>query len=103
MTPEGQNFWDNFAEHLEKFKEDCKNLSADSLVRLTEDPSSKFMAFAHFIRHEIQFDIGVQFTVKKKKTVDPPSTESEMISQNVTRIFKYLFYVFYCFNNDCIS
>ncbi|XP_046636693.1 PC4 and SFRS1-interacting protein-like isoform X2 [Daphnia pulicaria] len=59
LTPEGQNFWDNFAEHLEKFKEDCKNLSADSLVRLTEDPS-----------------------MKKKKTVDPPSTESETTSQN---------------------
>lgn len=41
LTPEGQNFWDNFAEHLEKFKEDCKSLSDESLVRLTEDPSSK--------------------------------------------------------------
>ena len=42
LTPEGQNFWDNFAEHLEKFKEDCKHLSAESLVRLTEDPTSNF-------------------------------------------------------------
>nr|CAH0112808.1 unnamed protein product [Daphnia galeata] len=55
LTPDGQNFGDSFSEHLEKFKEDCKNLSADSLVCLTEDPS-----------------------MKKKKTVDPPSTESEM-------------------------
>lgn len=42
MTPEGQNFWDTFAEHLVKFKEDCKNLSEQTKVRLTEDPASKF-------------------------------------------------------------
>lgn len=58
LTPEGQNFWDNFAEHLEKFKEDCKNLSAESLVRLTEDPS-----------------------MRKKKT-DVPSTEPEVTPPN---------------------
>jgi len=41
MTPEGQNFWDTFAEHLVKFKEDCKNLSEQTKVRLTEDPAMK--------------------------------------------------------------
>jgi len=41
LTPEGHNFWDNFIECVEKFNEDCKNLSRDSLVRLTEDPSFK--------------------------------------------------------------
>merc|ERR1712071_150257 len=41
MTPEGQNFWDTFAEHLVKFKEDCKNLSEQTRVRLTEDPAMK--------------------------------------------------------------
>ena len=87
MTPDGQNFWDNFAEHLEKFKEDCKNLSADSLVRLTEDPSSKFVTQTYFSYTSAKFEIVLPFTVKKKKTVDPPSTESEMTtSQPVNRI-----------------
>lgn len=39
MAPEGQTFWDTFAGHLEKFKEDTKHLSDDSKLRLTEHPS----------------------------------------------------------------
>lgn len=41
MAPEGQNFWDTFAGHLEKFKEDSKNLPPETVLRLTEHPSSK--------------------------------------------------------------
>ncbi|XP_059351099.1 PC4 and SFRS1-interacting protein-like isoform X1 [Daphnia carinata] len=58
LTPEGQNFWDNFAEHLEKFKEDCKSMSEESLVRLTEDPSMR------------------------KKKADAPSAEPEVTPSN---------------------
>jgi len=40
LTPEGENFWDCFSNTVEKFKEDCKNMSEDCKIRLTEDPSS---------------------------------------------------------------
>ncbi len=41
LTPDGHNFWDNFVGHVEQFKEDCKNLSPETLVRLTQDPSRR--------------------------------------------------------------
>ena len=42
LTPEGHQFWENFADDLEKFKEDCKRRSAESHARSTKGPSSNF-------------------------------------------------------------
>jgi len=64
MTPEGQNFWDTFAEHLVKFKEDCKNLSEQTRVRLTEDPAMK------------------RKTVTDPEQEAPPATEIPAVSEN---------------------
>ena len=40
MAPENQSFWDNFAVHLEEFKNECKGLNEEALMRMTERPSS---------------------------------------------------------------
>lgn len=89
LTPEGQNFTDNFAEHLQKFKEDCKNIPPESLVRLTEDPSCK--CEASIFKRTI---INHPFIVYRKKpevetTPTVPDAAAIVVRIVVFHIFKY--------------
>ena len=76
MTPEGQNFWDTFAEHLVKFKEDCKNLSEQTKVRLTEDPASKLSNSPLSLVSTIYLFIYFLSVAVKKKSASSPEPEA---------------------------